>query len=160
MEKNAAAPAPAGRSIAVPLLLAVNVLALGAGAAAFWFLRPHPVDEGRRAAAGAAADPRSAMGPTLHLPDFVVRLRNPDSDRYARVSFEFELTAEESRAEVQRYLPRVRDLFIAYLSDRTVEELLGSEGLERTKTALVKSLDGPLPAGLVRSLYVTDFVIQ
>jgi flagellar FliL protein len=90
----------------------------------------------------------------------VVHLRNPDTDRYARLSFEIEVATEEDKVKLAAFMPRVRDGFIAYLSDRTFEELRGSEAIERTKNALGEKLAAMAPGVAVRGVYVTDLVIQ
>ncbi|MDP1824548.1 MAG: flagellar basal body-associated FliL family protein [Archangium sp.] len=101
-----------------------------------------------------------APGPMVKLPDFVVHLRNPDLDRYARITFEVEVMAEPDKERLTANLPRVRDAFISYLSDRTVEELRGSEGLTRTKDALQQKLRELVPEARFRALYISDFVVQ
>lgn len=110
------------------------------------------------AAAKAPAHP--GPGPMVRMPDFVVHLRNSDVDRYARITFELEVIAENDKEQVTANLPRVRDAFIAYLSDRTVEELAGSEGLMRTKEALYARVRELVPEARFRALYISDFVVQ
>ncbi|MBX7098352.1 MAG: flagellar basal body-associated FliL family protein [Myxococcaceae bacterium] len=107
---------------------------------------------------GHAAPP--GMGPTVRLPDFVVHLRNPEAERYARLSFELEVGVETEKERVTTQMPAIRELFIAYLSDRTVEDLRGSEGIDRAKKDLLTRLAQQVPGSPVRSIYVTDIVIQ
>jgi flagellar FliL protein len=57
-------------------------------------------------------------------------------------------------------MPRIRDSFIAYLSDRTLEELRGSESIARTKTVLAERIGQLAPGVTVRGPYITDLVIQ
>ncbi len=99
-------------------------------------------------------------GPTQKMADFVVHLRDPEADRYARVSFEVEVGSEEEKNKLTGYMPRIRDAFIAYLSDRTLEELRGSESIARTKAALTERMAALSPGVKIRGLYVTDLVIQ
>ncbi len=155
-----------GGSKLIPALLVMN-LALVAAVLALFVLKG---GGGRAAAAekgggghegaaekGAASD---VPGPTVKLPDFVVHLRNPEADRYARMSFEIEVATEEDKNKFGAFLPRVRDGFIAYLSDRTLEELRGSEAIAHTKATLDQKLRELAPGVKIRSLYVTDLVIQ
>jgi flagellar FliL protein len=99
-------------------------------------------------------------GPTVRLPDFIVHLRDPDADRYARISFEVELSEEKAKDALNARLPQVRDSFLAYLSDRSVEELRGSEAMSLLKEALTKRLREIAPGAPVKALYVTDLVVQ
>jgi flagellar FliL protein len=112
-------------------------------------------EHGEHGASGALG-----TGPSVKLPDFVVRLRNPDMERFAKFTFELEVGTEKDKEEMATRLPLIRDAFISYLSDRTAEELRGSEGLERLKKELFKKAVDLTSGVKVRALYVTDFVVQ
>jgi flagellar FliL protein len=101
-----------------------------------------------------------APGPILKLENFIIQLRGTDSDRYVRVAFDLELGAESDRALVQARLPHIRDSIISYFSDRSLDELRGSEGMDRIKTAVSKKLDEILSANRVRAVFITELVIQ
>ncbi len=109
---------------------------------------------------GEGGGKRSESGPTVRLADFVVRLRNPEAERYVRISFEAELGSDRDKETVAAHTAQIRDGFISYLSDRTMEDLRGSEGLEQIKAGLVKKLIQLVPGVKVRGLYITDFVSQ
>jgi flagellar FliL protein len=109
---------------------------------------------------GAAADPAGAPGPILKLENFIIQLRGTDTDRYVRVAFDLELMGEADRSAVQARMPHIRDAIISYFSDRSLDELRGSEGMERIKTAVLKKLEELLAAKRVRSVFITELVIQ
>jgi flagellar FliL protein len=159
-----------GGSKIVPILLVVNMLLVGAVLAVF-LTRGGGIGGGEKSGGEAkvaeghgeshgAEDKGNLPGPTQKLADFVVHLRDPETDRYARVSFEVEVGSEEEKNKLTGYMPRIRDAFIAYLSDRTLEELRGSESIARTKGALAERLAQLAPGVKVRGLYITDLVIQ
>lgn len=182
VEAAAEAPAPAppsGKNKLLVFGVIFNML-LMAGVVAFVLLRnPGAAPKGAAPAAAAsgekpaeghaeapppdaapAASASRAAGPTVRLADFVIHLRNPEADRYARLSFEVEVSTEKEKNDFGSYLPAIRDSFISYLSDRTLEELRGSEGLSQTKQALLARLNAIIPGMRVKALYITDFVIQ
>jgi flagellar FliL protein len=101
-----------------------------------------------------------AGAPTVKIPDFTVRLRNPEADRYARITFEMAVAGESDKATVETRMPQIRDAFLSYLSDRTMEELRGSDGIEKTKIALMEKLPAVAPGAKVLAIYVTDMVVQ
>jgi flagellar protein FliL len=170
----------AGGGKLVPVLLVVNSLLL-AGVLAVLLLKPLGVG-GQHAAAvkgqeqaaeagGHGGQKEKAEGdgkvgkvalpgPTLRMADFVVHLRDADADRYARVSFEMELADEKAKEAVTQRMPQIRDAFLAYLSDRTAEDLRGSEAMVRVKGALGLKLFELAPGAPVRGLYVTELVVQ
>lgn len=149
----------------VPVLLLLNTLLLG-GVLAVLLLQPAPLAGAHEKPApekkpeGEAAPAAPAIGPIVRLPDFVVHLRNPETDRYARITLELELAGEKERETVTTYMPKLRDTLLAWLSDRTLEELSGSEGMENMKQHMLRALDGVLPGRPVRAIYVADFVVQ
>jgi flagellar protein FliL len=160
-------PAGGGSKI-VPILLGVNML-LVVGLLALFFLKGQghaaeakPSAEGDKSAEHGEAAPGEAGAPgtSAKLADFVVHLRDPEVDRYARISFEIELAGEADKAKLERFTARIRDGFIAYLSDRTLEELRGSEQVKKVKGALQELLKDLAPGVKIHALYITDLVIQ
>jgi flagellar FliL protein len=120
----------------------------------------HAAAEHGEKAEHAEKTPPPAGSPTLKLPDFTVRLRNPEADRYARITFEVQVAAEADKATIESRLPQVRDAFLSYLSDRTLEELRGSEGIEKIKQALLDKMPAAAPGAKVLAIFVTDMVVQ
>lgn len=122
----------------------------------------HEAPAGEHGAKGGSTGGSSppGAGPTLRLADFVVHLRNPESDRYARFSFEIEVANEKDKETLTARTAQVRDAFIIFLSDRTVEELRGGAGLDKLKQALFERLLEVAKDCHVRNLYITDFVLQ
>jgi flagellar FliL protein len=173
---------PPAKSKLVPIIVAVNT-AVMLGVVAFVLIKGShpaeaaptskkkaPVAEGEEADAaeeepeaeggGEHGSSKKFGGPTVKLEDFVVRLRNPEADRFARVSFEVEVGNDRDKERLVASMARVRDAFIGELTERTVEELRGTEGLTSVKIALSKKLKDLVPACHVRGLYITDFIVQ
>jgi flagellar FliL protein len=117
-------------------------------------------DPAGHGAGAAAADPAGAPGPILKLENFIIQLRGTDTDRYVRVAFDLELSGESDRSHVQGRMPHIRDAIISYFSDRSLDELRGSEGMDRIKLAVSKKLDDILAAHRVKSVFITELVIQ
>jgi flagellar FliL protein len=164
-----AAPKSGGNSKLIFIMLGLNVLMMGA--VMFVVMRKpssHPAapvespaaakGEGPAGEKGAPGTPKP--GPILKLENFVIQLRGVDQDRYVRVSFDLEVAADLDREAVQSRLPQIRDSIITFFSDRTLDELRGSEGIERTKTSIMKRLEEIVPGRRVRAVYITDFIIQ
>jgi flagellar FliL protein len=126
---------------------------------------PPPRGEGQRATDGVPATDESVVrpggrGPVVALDELIVHLRNPEVDRYARISLEVELTSGADLRLLQARRAEIRDAILSWLTDRTYEELRGSAGLDAMKHALLEKMRALMPMGAVRALYVTDFVVQ
>jgi len=167
---------PPAKGKLVPVLVGVNTLMMAGVIAIVLTKSGHsearPAAAKEEAAEAASSEEhgggegsehaKGAVGPplTVKLDDFVVRLRNPEADRFARVSFEIEVAGEPAKACLTAAMARVRDGFIGELSDRTVEEMRGTDGLGTMKTALTRKLGELVPNCKVTALYVTDFIVQ
>jgi len=160
-------------------LVAVNLLLSGGALAVSLLKKPaagHPapaaeaeVERGEKAAADhgeAKGDKKGDKaradlpGPTVKLPDFVVHLRDPEVDRYARLTVEIEVADDKAKEALTARLPHVRDSFIAYLSDRSTADLRGSDAIARAKAELSDRLKQAAPSASVRALFFTELVVQ
>lgn len=117
--------------------------------------------EGEAASApegGAKAD--GAGRPVARIDNLVVRLRNPEADRFARITIDVELGRAADLGAFQSGLPRVRDATITAISDYTAEQLAGSTGMSKLKADLMKRINEVMPGGKVTAVYLSDFVVQ
>ncbi len=96
---------------------------------------------------------------TARLEDIVVHLRNPEVDRYARLTIDVEMENFDEVKQLEDNVPRVRDAVITTLSAHTFEELRGAEGLARLKSWLREAIDNVVP-GRVTAVYVSAFLVQ
>ncbi len=119
-------------------------------------------EHGEAAGQEAAGEHGAAATKTtsIKLPDIVVQLRDTEVDRYAKFSFELELKSELDVAALTPLLPRARESFISYLSDRSLDELRGSEGIERAKRELLQRIEAVYPGKHVKGVIISDFVSQ
>ncbi|HEY1099491.1 MAG TPA: flagellar basal body-associated FliL family protein [Myxococcota bacterium] len=118
-----------------------------------------PAEGGEHGAAPAAAGATPAGMNTARLEDIVVHLRNPEVDRYARLTLDVEMSNAEEVKALQDNVPRVRDAVIMTLSEHTFEELRGAEGLTRMKGWLRNAIDDVVP-GRVSAVYISTFLVQ
>ena len=101
-----------------------------------------------------------APGPILKLENFVIQLKTVDQDRYVRLAFDVEVGTEEDKNAITAHMSHIRDLVIAFFADRTLDELRGSEAMERTKAMLIKKIDEIVPGQRIKNLFITDFIVQ
>jgi flagellar FliL protein len=109
---------------------------------------------------GEHGEKTGGPGPMVKLENFVIQLKAVDSERYVRVAFDLELAAEPDKDVIQARLSHIRDSIISYFSDRTLDELRGSDGMDHIKQTLLKRLDGVVPGHRIKAIYITDFIIQ
>jgi flagellar FliL protein len=171
--KEAPADKPkGGGSKLLPIMLIMNTALIG-GVLFFVMKKPAaaPAATGDHAAAaegddkGEHGEPKekgafTPPGPILKLENFVIQLKTVDTDRYVRLAFDLEVGNEKDKEAVTAHLSHIRDLVISYFADRTLDELRGSEAMERTKATLIKRLDEIVPGHRIKNIFVTDFIVQ
>ena len=172
--ENPAGEAGASRSGGgriVPIILVLNT---GLMAALFFLVMKKPNAPAAAHAPAAAAGEQAGgeemaagpaeghlkPGPILKLENFVIQLKTADTDRYVRLAFDVEVPTEADKAAVTDYLSHIRDTVISYFADRTLDELRGSEAMERTKAVLMKKIDDVVPGRRIKNVYITDFIVQ
>ena len=179
-----AAPPKSGNKV-LPILLVVNTL-LVTGVLIFVMKRPSAqaasgkdehAEKAEKSEHGEKSDKKKehgekgeghggeehdsdAPGPTVRLDAFIVQVRSADGDRYVHITFEVEVGSEGDKKAIESRTPRIRDAVIGYLSDRTEDELRGSEGLGQVKIAVAKKIDELVPGKRVKGLFTTEFIIQ
>ena len=157
----------------LPIILVLNTLLL-TGVLIFVMKRPAAAPhagEGKekeeKTEAAPAGDhapgkggPEAALGPMTRFDNFTVQLKSADVDRYARLSLELEAPNDLSKAAIEKRVPPIRDAVLGYLTDRTAEELRGSDGLKQVKEQLLHKLEEIVPGKHIKSIFITDFIIQ
>jgi flagellar protein FliL len=168
----------------LPLMLVMNTALIG-GVLFFVMKKPAPAAagpakegaaetataDGHGAAEGAAKEGDHGAGPAkkgayappgpiLKLENFVIQLKTVDADRYVRLAFDIEVANDVDKQAVTDHLSHIRDLVITYFADRTLDELRGSEAMERTKATLIKRIDDLVPGRRIKNLFITDFIVQ
>ena len=156
----------------LPLILIINT-ALMVGVLVFVMKKPsahadaaegkeekHEKSEHGSEEKGGHGKDEGAVGPTVRFDNFTVQLKSNDVERYAHMSLELELADEPAKAVVEKRTAPIRDAVLGYLTDRTAEELRGSDGLRDMKNALLKRLEEIVPGKRISNVFITDFIIQ
>jgi|GEM_PF-529289 len=125
---------------------------------------PAAGEHGAAPPAGGHAKPEAASSgdmssTTARIEDLVIHLRNPEVDRYARLTIDVEMERADELEQLKENIPRVRDAVIMTLCEHTFEELRGAEGLTRMKGWLRDAIDAVVP-GRVKAVYISAFLVQ
>ncbi|MEZ5831454.1 MAG: flagellar basal body-associated FliL family protein [Dongiaceae bacterium] len=121
------------------LFIILPLLLFGGGGAAAWFLlfQGHAPAEGDVAAAEAEAE---ATHPPIYfdMDEMTVNLSTSSKrNSYLKLKLALELGAPEDSETLPNVLPRVIDQFQIYLRGVRVEDLQGSDGLQRLREELL-----------------------
>ncbi len=154
------------RSSLLPVAIAA-VCALGAGAGGAWFLlRPEagPATE-ESAHDEQTAAPVSPQGASfserlLPLDPFIVNINGEGYTRYLKLVMALEASTPQVKQELADRAPQIRDVVIAILTSKRVEDIGDFEGKALLKEDMLRRVNDLIPAGGVQSVLFTEFVVQ
>jgi flagellar FliL protein len=141
----------------IPILLLVLG---GGGFAAYKFLFASK-DDGKPAEK-VAKEVKSVEdhGVELEVGTFISNLADKDTDRYIKITIIMEVQDEKVKEEATKRMPQIKDAINTLLFTKTSEELKSPEGVERLKEEIIRRTNAILPAGGVKDVYFTEFIIQ
>lgn len=100
-------------------------------------------------------------GPIFAIPEpFIVNLVGQNGRRYAKTTIALEMSSPELQKEVTAKIPLIRDTIIRVLSAKTFEDVSTSKGKERLKEEITQELNTFMVDGYIKSVFLTEFVIQ
>lgn len=155
-----AAPPPKKGPPIMIIIIVVVVLILG-GVAGFLFL----TSKGKQ-----LIGLENKEEPTEVLPDNIIYFAVPEimvnlipngkKTPFLRLSLKFEMPDEESTKKIEILMPRVTDLFQTYLRQLRMDDLQGSEGIQRLKEELLKRVNAVIKPIEIRAVLLENMLLQ
>ncbi|MGC9007110.1 MAG: flagellar basal body-associated FliL family protein [Sulfurihydrogenibium sp.] len=143
------------------LILPIILLIVGGGGFAAYKFFLAPKDEGKPAEKIAKEVQNvEDKGVELEVGTFIANLADKDADRYIKVTIVMEVQDEKVKEEATKRMPQIKDAINTLLFTKTSEELKSPEGIERLKEEIIRRTNAILPAGGVKDVYFTEFIIQ
>lgn len=168
---------PGGKKAILGIVLVVGAL-IGGGAGAFFagpmladlVLGPVDVAAAEVSAAGAEdghgseegdhGDGHGAGAASYLIENLVLNPAQSNGTRFLMATISFDLNEESAVEEMASRDAQVRDALLTVLGHKTVEELTDISARDSLKSELKGAVSGILPEGVVRGIYLPQFVIQ
>jgi flagellar FliL protein len=139
--------------IAAPVL--VLVLA-GGGAGAYFLLKPH--GDKAKAEETPLTPPQVAFS---DVPDILVNIQSNDgTPAYLKLSLSLEMDNDLAKAGMTALMPRLTDQFQSYLRELRLDDLKGSEGVQRLKEELLRRASAAAAPYKVRDVLLKQMIVQ
>ncbi|HGM5489935.1 TPA: flagellar basal body-associated protein FliL [Serratia fonticola] len=149
------------RPILVILLVLIALGASGAAGYSWWLMQQHK--EGQPAEAKKLPPPAPVFMP---LDTFTVNLVTPDNnpDRVLYIGLTLRLPDEETRRQLNDFLPEVRSRLLMLLSRQAADQLANEQGKQQLVAQIKDVLSPPLVAGqpkqVVSDVLFTAFILR
>ena len=161
------AEAPPKKSKLKWIILLVLLILLGVGGyfAYTMFLAPPEdpaVTEQMAEDEAAEEDPLTEQveGLIVSLPPFLVNLADPLGRRYLKLALDVEVRDEQSKMDLEKKTPQIRDTMLLLLSSKTFEQLSTLKDKIELKQDIVRRLNQILGRNKVLRVYITEMVVQ
>ncbi len=153
-----------GKKKLIIIIVAAVVLLCGIGAAVYFLLLKKPPEEEPKneqvEMVQATAEEQTDIGPMVDISEFIVNIISEEGAHYVKASLTLELTNEEVLEEAKQRMPQIRDAVLLLIGNKTFEELQDLQGKKQVKAELKSKINSFLKSGRVKSVYLTDFVVQ
>jgi flagellar protein FliL len=158
------------------IIIAVFVLFMGMMGAGFYLLwsqmsasiaqvqMQNGTSEDKEKAEAEAQEEK--IGTMYRMDTLIVNLADHGGKRYLRVTMELELKPNEDRdasevvEEIEKRLPQLRDTILMILPSKQYSDISTTAGKIALRDELMGKLNAHLKAGLISTIYFTEFVIQ
>lgn len=150
-----------GRRLALFFILPALLLGIGAGAYFMGVLGPSPSQEPVPAEAEGNAHAASPAAHYYELPDMLVELNSAGgTSSLLKISVALEVEDEATVERLHTAIPRVLDNFQVYLNVLDIEDLSGSDGLDRLSEELLLRVNAAIRPAKVRDVKFMEMLVQ
>jgi flagellar FliL protein len=138
------------------LIIAISVAVLAGGGGAYFFL----TKSGGGEKSQKKEEQKKEESSMLALDPFVVNLSDQNSNKFLKVSLQFELSSQAVMESAKAKTPQIRDAIINLLTSKTSDSLMSAEGKLQLKDEINMMANQILGNNTVKNVYLTEFVMQ
>jgi len=164
-ENDVQAEGTGGKKKLIILIAVGLILLLGSGAAVYFLFlkKPPPEEEVKNEQVEMVqppADEETDIGPMIDINEFIVNIISEEGTHYVKASLTLEMSNEAVLEEADKRMPQIRDAVLLLIGNKTFEELQDLQGKKQLKAELKSKINSFLKTGRIKSVYLTDFVVQ
>lgn len=94
---------------------------------------------------------------TVEFPEITTKLKNKG---YIRISFNIQTDSKKAKEELEKRGFQVRNILIKELSEMTIDQFDGEEGISSLENKLKDRINELMQEGTIVSVYATSFLPQ
>ncbi len=100
------------------------------------------------------------IGKLVPMETFLVNLAQSRGRKLAKINMEFEVSNDEVQEEIEKLKPRIRDMVIMIISDKSFAQISAKEGKDSLREELRNQVNLFLTKGQIKNVYFTEFIFN
>jgi flagellar protein FliL len=100
------------------------------------------------------------IGKLIPMETFLVNLAQSRGRKLAKINMEFEVTSDEVHQEIEKLKPRIRDMVIMIISDKSLQQVSAKEGKDALREEIRNQVNLFLTKGQIKNVYFTEFIFN
>jgi flagellar FliL protein len=100
------------------------------------------------------------LGPIYPLETFIVNLADKETQKYLKLTMQFELDTAKLSEELNQRKPQLRDLVIGLLTMQVYDDVASYKGKAYIRQEIMNRTNGILMTGSIKRVFFTEFVLQ
>lgn len=100
------------------------------------------------------------IGKLIPMETFLVNLSQSRGRKLAKINMEFEVSNLEVQAEIDQLKPRIKDMVIMIVSDKSFAEISTKEGKDGLRDEIRTQVNLFLTKGEIKNVYFTEFILN
>ena len=100
------------------------------------------------------------IGKLIPMETFLVNLAQSRGRKLAKLNMEFEVTSDEVQQEIEKLKPRIRDMVIMIISDKSLVQVSSKEGKDALREEIRNQVNLFLTKGQIKNVYFTEFIFN
>ncbi len=155
-----------GKSKKLLFIIIGAVVLLAGGAGAAFGLGLFSSDSSSATSAQGAVEASSVensakeVGQMVSIKPFVVNLADDDTDRYLKVTVEFEVKDEATVTACEANMAKMKDVLISLFSSKTFGQVRDIKGKIKLRQEVAIRANEILGSNSIKYVYFTEFIVQ
>lgn len=100
------------------------------------------------------------IGKLVPMETFLVNLAQSRGRKLAKINMEFEVSGDEVQEEIEKLKPRIRDMVIMIISDKSLAQVSSKEGKDALREEVRNQVNLFLTKGQIKNVYFTEFIFN
>ena len=98
------------------------------------------------------------IGKLVPMETFLVNLSESRGRKLVKINMEFEVSNDEVQQEIENLKPRIRDMVIMIISDKTLAQVSSKDGKDELRDEIRNQVNLFLTKGQIKNVYFTEFI--